>query len=90
MEQGKFSLFRFYIGQGTTHWELNDKADKQTKNLACHITSLIFCRVKQSLLVEAHLILLNMKENFLFLDRFNLKLAKHFLIQQPHIIKVCG
>lgn len=31
--------------------------------------------------MEAHLTLLNMKENFLFLDRFNLKLAKPFLIQ---------
>jgi len=33
MQQGKFSLFHFYIAQETPHCELNDKVDKQTKIL---------------------------------------------------------
>lgn len=40
--------------------------------------------------MEAPLILLNMKENFMFLDRFNSILTKNFLIQHIHIAKVSG
>jgi len=42
MEQGKFSLFHFYIAQGTTHCELKDKADKQTKILLTALRLLYF------------------------------------------------
>ena len=48
------------------------------------------CREEQSLLVEAHLILLNTKEKFLFLDRFCLKLAKCFVIQFKRLGKTGG